>query len=210
MNDYDYLFKISIIGDSSVGKSSLLLKYSDDVFIEYFSSTIGVDFRSKIIEIDDKKIKLQIWDTTGNERFRPMLNFYLGESNGIIIMFDITNKTSFNNITSWLRDIDYDKSPYIPVLIVGNKIDIETERVISYEEALDFSNQHNIEYIEISVKENQNVDTVFNLISKEIKNNYIKNRYSFPFQKYKNIKEQKNSNNLFTCCSNRNSSCTIS
>lgn len=207
MNDYDYLFKISIIGDSSVGKSSLLLKYSDDIFYKYLSSTIGVDFRSKIIKLDDKKFKLQIWDTTGQEQFKPILKFYIGESNGIIIMYDITNPNSFNNIKSWLKYIEYEKSPYIPVIIVGNKIDITAERKVTYEEAIELANEFDIEFIEISVKENKNVDKIFNMIVNEIKNNFINNRQTFPLQKYKNITKQ--NNNLFTCCSNRKSNCIL-
>jgi Ras-related protein Rab-1A len=207
MDEYDYLFKLSIIGDSSVGKSSLLLKYSDDIFDPYFNTTIGVDFRTKILEIEDKKFKLQIWDTSGQQRFKAILNFYIGESNGIIIMYDITNRISFNNITSWLRDIDYETAPYIPVVIVGNKTDIISDRVVTYEEASKFAKEYDIQFVEISVKENENIDKVFTLIAKEMKNNFINNRDCLPFQKHKKYKNIK-SNNILTCCSSRKSKCT--
>lgn len=191
MNCYDYLFKVSIIGDSGVGKSSLLVKYTDDVFNQQFNSTIGVDFRSKIFKYGDKNIKLQIWDTTGQERFRPIVSNFYAECNGIIIVYDVSNRTSFNNVISWLRDIEYNKPPFIPVILVGNKIDINIEdRKISYKEGLEFAIKHKINFIETSAKDNINVEDVFLKIAKEMKLNYINNDGLNVLQKHKNEKSQ--------------------
>lgn len=191
MNCYDYLFKVCIIGDSGVGKSSLLVKYTDDVFNQQFNSTIGVDFRSKIFKYGDKNIKLQIWDTTGQERFRPIVSNFYAECNGIVIVYDVSNRSSFNNVTSWLRDIEYNKPPFIPVVLVGNKIDMNIEdRQISYKEGLEFAIKHKINFIETSAKDNINVEDVFLKIAKEIKLNYINNDGLNILQKHKNEKSQ--------------------
>ncbi|WBY58514.1 ras-related protein Rab-1B [Plasmodium yoelii yoelii] len=107
MNDsYDSLFKILLIGDSGVGKSCLLLRFADDTYTDSYISTIGVDFKIKTIEIDDKIIKLQIWDTAGQERFRTITSSYYRGAQGIIIVYDVTDRDSFNNVKNWIIEIE--------------------------------------------------------------------------------------------------------
>jgi len=119
--DYDYLFKILLIGDSNVGKSSLLTRFSDDKFSEDIINTVGVDFKFKTLDIEGKKIKLQIWDTAGQERFRTVTSSYYRGAHGIIIVYDITNADSFKSVTAWIKDAEEGAPPDLEKSIVGNK-----------------------------------------------------------------------------------------
>ncbi|CAM0958698.1 unnamed protein product [Alopecurus aequalis] len=104
--EYDYLFKLLLIGDSSVGKSCLLLRFADDAYVDTYISTIGVDFKIRTVELDGKSVKLQIWDTAGQERFRTITSSYYRGAHGIIIVYDVTDMESFNNVKQWLSEID--------------------------------------------------------------------------------------------------------
>lgn len=104
--DYDHLFKLLIIGDSGVGKSSLLLRFSDNTFTGSYITTIGVDFKIKTVNIDDEKVKLQIWDTAGQERFRTITSTYYRGTHGVVIVYDVTNGETFANVKRWLHEID--------------------------------------------------------------------------------------------------------
>lgn len=192
---YDYLFKISIIGDSGVGKSSLLDMYIDDVFDKRINATIGTDFKSKFMNFKDDIVKFQIWDTAGNERFRKITRIYYRESSGFIILYDITNKTSFNNIISWLKDINYNINSFEPVLLIGNKSDLEDMRQVSYDEAKYLADSMNINFMEISVKDNHNVNNVFYKLAEYMIDNKKKNDAS-----EKNVKLSSSS-----CCYGRRS-----
>ncbi len=172
--EYDYLFKIIVIGDSCVGKSSILLRFTDNDFTESFISTIGIDFKIKTINIDNKIIKLQIWDTAGQERFKTITSSYYRGANGIIIVYDVTNRKSYTNIIKWLGEIEkYTRNDTI-TLIVGNKCDLESTRVVEYKEAYEFANQFCIPYTETSAKTSINITNVFTTMSSEI-TKYIEN-----------------------------------
>lgn len=120
----DYIFKIVLIGNSSVGKSSLLLRFADDIFEDTYISTIGVDFKIRSLELDGKTIKLQIWDTAGQERFRSISHTYYRGAHGIIIIYDITDKKSFDDVVTWLSEIESYGNENVRKLIIGNKIDL--------------------------------------------------------------------------------------
>merc|ERR1712099_175272 len=122
--EYDYLFKLLLIGDSGVGKSCLLLRFADDKWTDSYISTIGVDFKIRTIELDGKTIKLQIWDTAGQERFRTISSTYYRGAHGIIVVYDITNLDSFNNVRRWLTEIDKYARENVNKLLVGNKADL--------------------------------------------------------------------------------------
>uniref|UniRef100_A0A452XJS4 Uncharacterized protein n=1 Tax=Aegilops tauschii subsp. strangulata TaxID=200361 RepID=A0A452XJS4_AEGTS len=131
----DYLFKLLLIGDSSVGKSCLLLRFADDAYVDTYISTIGVDFKIRTVELDGKSVKLQIWDTAGQERFRTITSSYYRGAHGIIIVYDVTDRESFNNVKQWLSEIDRYASDSVCKLLVGNKCDLVDSKVVDTEEA---------------------------------------------------------------------------
>ena len=170
-DNQDFLaFKIILLGDSSVGKTSLILRFCDDKFMEIGTSTIGVDTKTKDVRHNGKKIQLEIWDTAGEERFRTLAkNSYQG-SDGIILVYDITQKKTFSNIKHWYdnikNNIDIDK---VAIILVGNKSDLPDPQV-KKESTEKFCEQYNIQVIETSCKENINIVETFNiLIEKMIK-----------------------------------------
>ena len=169
MNDYDFLFKILLIGDSGVGKSCLLLRFTDDSYTDSYISTIGVDFKIRSHTIDNKKVKLQIWDTAGQERFRTITICYYRGAHGIIVVYDITDRESFDNIKQWLKEIDKYAHENVNILLVGNKIDREVKRQVSYDEALELASEYKIKYVETSAKTNVNVEKAFLDLSADIK-----------------------------------------
>merc|ERR1712199_129095 len=131
--DYDFLFKLLLIGDSGVGKSCLLLRFADDTYQESHISTIGVDFKIRTIQLEGKTIKLQIWDTAGQERFRTITSSYYRGAHGIIVVYDITDEESFNNVKTWLEEILRYACEGVNKLMVGNKCDLASKRVVSTE-----------------------------------------------------------------------------
>ena len=160
----DLYIKIILIGDSSVGKTSLLLKYTDNYFSETSTATIGVEFKEKIITFNNRNIRLQIWDTSGQERFHSITqNFYRG-ANGILFVFDVTNKESFDNLKNWLNDPQVDAKK----ILIGNKIDLEQQRIISKEKMEQLGQKYNLNSFETSAKTGKNVETIFTEITKLI------------------------------------------
>ena len=159
--NFDYMFKLLIIGNSSVGKTSFLFRYCDDSFTSAFVSTVGIDFKVKTVFKGDKRIKLQIWDTAGQERYRTITTAYYRGAMGFILMYDITNEESFNSVQDWCTQIKTYSWENAQVVLVGNKCDMDDERVVSYERGRQLSDQLSLEYFEASAKENINVKAVF-------------------------------------------------
>ncbi|CAL5436805.1 unnamed protein product [Camellia sinensis] len=166
----DYLFKLLLIGDSGVGKSCLLLRFADDSYLESYISTIGVDFKIRTVEQDGKTIKLQIWDTAGQERFRTITSSYYRGAHGIIVVYDVTDQESFNNVKQWLSEIDRYASENVNKLLVGNKCDLTAQKVVSYETAKEFADEIGIPFLETSAKNATNVEQAFMAMAAEIKN----------------------------------------
>jgi len=167
--EYDYLFKLLLIGDSGVGKSCLLLRFADDTYTESYISTIGVDFKIRTVDLDGKTIKLQIWDTAGQERFRTITSSYYRGAHGIIVVYDITDAESFNNVKQWLHEIDRYASENVNKLLVGNKSDLTTKRAVTYDQGKEFADSLGIEFIETSAKNATNVEKAFLAMSSQIK-----------------------------------------
>jgi len=168
--EHDFFFKILLIGDSGVGKSCLLLRFADDSWTETHISTIGVDFKIKTLEIDGKTVKLQIWDTAGQERFRTITSSYYRGAQGIILVYDCTDKESFNNVKQWMGEIDRYACENVNKLLVGNKCDLTDEKTVDTNTAKEFADSYDIPFIETSAKTAHNVEKCFVQIATAIKN----------------------------------------
>jgi Ras-related protein Rab-1A len=168
--EYDYLWKLLLIGDSGVGKSCLLLRFADNTYTEHYISTIGVDFKLRTIQDNGKTIKLQIWDTAGQERFRTITSSYYRGAHGIIVVYDISDSVSFNNVKQWLQEIDRYACESVTKLLVGNKSDLDAEgkRAVSYETAKDLAEGLGLSLIETSAKDATNVEKCFMKMASEI------------------------------------------
>ncbi|CAM9652431.1 unnamed protein product [Heterosigma akashiwo] len=163
--DYDHLFKLVLIGDSGVGKSCLLLRFADDAFTESYISTIGVDFRFKTVKIDKKTVKLQIWDTAGQERFRTITSAYYRGADGIIMVYDVMNKESFEHVSAWLSEVNRYANEGTCKLLVGNKSDRAEEapdaRQVAAEEAKKYADDLGIPFMKPAQKSASNVEEAF-------------------------------------------------
>jgi len=158
---YDYLFKFIIIGDAATGKSCLLHRFIDDKFRKESTHTIGVEFGSKIIEVGGHFVKLQIWDTAGQERFRSVTRSYYRGAAGTILVYDITSRESYNHVSSWLNDAKALANPDIAIVLVGNKIDLSSEREVSFLEASRFAQENELMFLETSALTGEGVSEVF-------------------------------------------------
>ncbi|KAL0239881.1 hypothetical protein GEMRC1_009989 [Eukaryota sp. GEM-RC1] len=159
-------YKLLLVGDSAVGKSCLLLRYANDDFSDAFIPTMGVDFRIKTLEFEDKTFKLQIWDTAGKERFQTNTSSWYHNVKGIIVVFDVTNRQSFENVPTWLAKIEGSISENVSVSLVGNKIDLDQIREVTDDEARAFATEHGIDYVPTSAKTAENVELA---IQKQLK-----------------------------------------
>lgn len=169
MSTHDYLFKLLLIGDSGVGKSCLLLRFADDTYTDTHISTIGVDFKIRTIELDKKVIKLQIWDTAGQERFRTITSSYYRGAQGIILVYDITDQATFDNVKQWLGEIERYACDNVNKLLVGNKCDLVNKRVVDFNTAKAFADSLGIPFIETSAKNAVNVEEAFKQMAADIK-----------------------------------------
>ncbi|KAM0906615.1 hypothetical protein ACQ4PT_016666 [Festuca glaucescens] len=152
-----------------VGKSCLLLRFSDDTFTTSFITTIGIDFKVRTVELDGRRVKLQIWDTAGQERFRTITTAYYRGAMGILLVYDVTDESSFNNIRNWIRNIEQHASDNVNKILVGNKVDMDAKRVVSTAQGQKLADEYGIKFFETSAKTNQNVEEVFFTIARDIK-----------------------------------------
>uniref|UniRef100_A0A7N0RGS8 Uncharacterized protein n=1 Tax=Kalanchoe fedtschenkoi TaxID=63787 RepID=A0A7N0RGS8_KALFE len=168
-SEYDYLFKLLLIGDSSVGKSCLLLRFADDSYVDSYISTIGVDFKIRTAELDGKTIKLQIWDTAGQERFRTITSSYYRGAHGIIIVYDVTEMESFTNVKQWINEIDRYANDSVCKLLVGNKCDLVESKVVDTQMGQALADELGIPFLETSAKDAINVEQAFLTMASAIK-----------------------------------------
>ena len=158
-----YIVKILTLGDSSVGKSSIVLRFSDDDFNDNQFATIGIDFKTKYIKMGDSSVKVLIWDTAGQEKFQNIAKQYYKGANGVLLIYDICNRKSFERVDFWLKELkEYNRIDELFVCLVGNKIDLEDKRVISNEEGEKYAKVNNINYFEVSAKSGKGVSELFN------------------------------------------------
>lgn len=174
-SQYDYLIKLLLIGDSGVGKSCLLLRFSDDAFTPSFITTIGIDFKIRTIELDGKKIKLQIWDTAGQERFRTITTAYYRGAMGILLVYDVTDEKSFSNIRNWIRNIEQHATESVSKMLIGNKCDMAEKRVVTPEQGQSLADEYHIPFMETSAKNSINVEKAFFTLASIIKKRIIDN-----------------------------------
>jgi small GTP-binding protein len=163
----DITLKILILGDSNVGKTSLLLTYVDNYFPDSHVATIGIDYKIKEVIVNGLKLKLQIWDTSGQERFRSMTHTFLRSANGIAFVYDITNKKSFEGVKNWIKDAE-SNSPGFEKVLIGNKTDLEGKREVSHDSSEKFASKKKIKTFETSAKTNINVNEPFDYLAQLI------------------------------------------
>ena len=168
-NDSDLVFKILLLGDSEVGKSCFLMRYSENVFIENYITTIGLDYKLKTVKLDTgKTIKVQLWDTAGQDKYRTIAKNYYKGSHGILLLYDITKQSSFDNIREWVRDIKEEVNEKAILFLIGNKIDMEDQRKIPKEKGVELAEEFKIPFFEASAKSGENVDEVFKALYNKI------------------------------------------
>lgn len=158
---YKFLFKYIVIGDSGVGKSCLLLQFTDHKFQTVHEVTIGVEFGSRTVQIDDQQIKLQVFDTAGQETFRSIARSYYRGAAGALLVYDVTRRETFQHLAGWLRDAREYSSPELVVIVVGNKSDMAAERQVTTEEGERFAAENNLVFLETSAKTAANVEEAF-------------------------------------------------
>lgn len=180
--EYDYLFKLLIIGDSGVGKSCILLRFADDTFSESYISTIGVDFKIRTLSINNKQIKLQIWDSAGQERFRTLTTAYYRSAHGIVLVYDVNDRETFFHIENWLQEVSRYAAGDVNRVLVGNKCDLLNKREVEYETARVYAERLGISFTEASAKDRTNIDKVFNIMAKELVESLGENKDATPIE----------------------------
>ena len=191
----DFVIKILLLGDSEVGKSCFLMRYSDNVFVENYITTIGLDYKLKTVKLDSgKTIKVQLWDTAGQDKYRTIAKNYYKGSHGILLLYDITKMTSFENIRECIRDIKEEVSEKAIIFLIGNKIDLTDNRKISKEKGEELAEEYKIPFFEASAKSGENVDEVFKALYKKISEVYG------DLEREKGSKLNKKNKNKGICC----------
>ena len=166
--NYSYTFNYIIIGDMGVGKSCLLHQFTENSFLADCPHTIGVEFGTRIIEVSGQKIKLQVWDTAGQERFRVVIRSYFRRAAGALLVYDLTKRSTYDHLSSWLTDVRNLTDPNTVIFLVGNNSDLEAQRDVTYEEAQQFAEQNGLMFVETSAKTGDNVEGAFQQTAEKI------------------------------------------
>ena len=193
----DCVYKVLLLGDSTVGKTCFLMRYTDKSFQEAHMSTIGLDYRLKNMQLKNgKNIKLQIWDTAGQDRFRAITKNYYKGAHGILLIYDITSIQTYENVKNWITQIREEASPHIVIYIIGNKIDMVEERKIKTEEGQKLANEFHLQFYETSAKTGENVNETFESLVNKIDDVYSQIEANNGANKLSGGKKKKNG-----CCS---------
>ena len=202
----DYIIKLLTLGETEVGKTSIVLRYSDDKFHDNKIATIGIDFKIKIIKKGNEKIKVSIYDTAGQERFKNIVKHYYKGANGVLLIYDITKRDTFEKLEFWLEDLkeNSDNLNNLFIYLIGNKNDLEEKREVDFEEANKFAKEKNIPYIEVSAKTGNNIKKLFDemikgtltkIITNEKKENNLSNSINLSF-----LENEETSSKNKMCC----------
>lgn len=173
-SSFDLQIKLLMIGDSGVGKTCLLLRYANDSFSNTFITTIGIDFKIKQLQLGDKRIKLQIWDTAGQERFRTITTSYFRGAQGILLVYDVTDRRTFESLRNWMGQINQHADVSVNKILIGNKCDMENARAVKWEEGKALADSYKIQFFETSAKLETNVTDAFVAIASEVKDRLVK------------------------------------
>lgn len=196
---FDLACKVMLIGDSGVGKTCMLVRFKDGAFLSgNFISTVGIDFRNKVVDVDGTKVKLQIWDTAGQERFRSVTHAYYRDANALLLLYDVTNKSSFDNIRAWLTEINEYAQEDVVIMLLGNKADMASERLIKTEDGEKLAKDHNVAFMETSAKTGLNVDLAFMAVAKDLKMKKTRQPSDPKFNVADYVDQEKKTNG---CCS---------
>jgi small GTP-binding protein len=197
------IVKLLLLGDSSVGKTSIIIKYISNKFMDTNIATLGVDYMDKTVDYNNLKVFLQIWDTSGEEKFRSITRNFYRNADGLLVVFDLTCKESFNHVKNWINEAKEHKND-IKTILVGNKLDLEDEREVDKETALKFAEKNNLKYLETSAKNGKNINNSFKEMialilndktEQEIKKEFTKSDSSISINSGKDGKKIKKS-----CC----------
>ncbi|XP_051742152.1 ras-related protein Rab-37 isoform X2 [Ctenopharyngodon idella] len=194
----ELMHKTILVGDSGVGKTSLLVQFDQGKFIPgSFSATVGIGFTNKVVTVDNMKVKLQIWDTAGQERFRSVTHAYYRDAQALLLLYDITRKSSFDNIRAWLTEIYEYAQKDVVIMLLGNKSDMTAERVITHEEGEKLAKQYGVPFMETSAKTGVNVELAFHAIARELKHRNLQQPHEPKFKIHDYIESQKQKS---SCC----------
>ncbi|KAM3609165.1 uncharacterized protein V6R79_010621 [Siganus canaliculatus] len=168
-DSFDFLFKIILVGDSDVGKTCVVQSFKTGIFMEKQQNTIGVDFTVRTLDIDGKRVKMQVWDTAGQERFRTITQSYYRSAHGAMVAYDITRRPTFESVPHWIREVEQYGAASVVLILIGNKSDLQTQRQVLFEDACTLAESSGIlAALETSAKEAQNVDAAFTLMAREL------------------------------------------
>ncbi|CAA0814079.1 Ras-related protein RABA2a [Striga hermonthica] len=206
--EYDYLFKVVLIGDSGVGKSNLLSRFTRNEFCLESKSTIGVEFATRTLQVEGRTIKAQIWDTAGQERYRAITSAYYRGALGALLVYDVTKPTTFENVNRWLKELRDHADSNIIIMLIGNKTDLKHLRAVATEDAQGFAEREELSFIETSALEATNVEKAFQDVLSEIYRIISKKSLASNEPAETNIKEGKtlvvgtqDNNGKKACCS---------
>ena len=197
-SDFDYTIKLLVVGDSSVGKTNFITQFIENKFNQTYMTTSGMDLKTSSIVVKNKKIRVQLWDTAGQEKYRAITKNLFLKVQGALVVYDITNDNSFTNLKTWVKSIKEECGKSMQMIIVGNKCDLDDQRVIEKEKALEYAEEEKVEYIETSSKTGENVQkAISQLCEKVLENNEMGAEFSFTLDAGSFSK-----NNKRKCCSN--------